>query len=447
MTAIVCLAVVPPAEAVFTSGRSLTIDASQVSGSGGSIASYPVAVQLTDKDLRTVGNGGKVTSANGYDIVFRAYDTATCGGPASCTLDHEVETYDGVAGSLVAWVSIPSLSQDTDTVFTMHYGDASIVAPTENPTGVWDGNFGGVWHLDEDPLAAPPQFIDSTSNPNDGTSSAPNPPLQLAGKLNGGSGFDLSNGRHVDVADHASLQLATNMTVLAWVSTTSMAIWARAIVTRWDDIGIAKNYYLGKVSDTAFNFDVDANTEGVSVGLGLIDDGAWHQVVGVADAGAGLLRLYVDGTQINTSPYDGTSEVGTSNIFIGESSDVPGQEWDGSIDEVRISSIPRSPDWIRTSYNNQSAPHPFYRPTVNLRSIGSNAANLHTGGTVSINAGSTTVTLTNPLAAFDSVGAVGPGDELDIAGEVFYIVNRVSDTEVTVDHAARPTISAKPSTR
>ena len=110
------------------------------------------------------------------------------------------------------------------------------------------------------------------------------------------------------------------MTVSAWVNTASVDIWARVVATRWTGGG-NKNYWLGKVNDTTFNFDIDNNTEGVSIAFGLINDGAWHHVVGVADVANSLLRLYVDGNQINTAPYDGTSEVGSSKFFIGESTD------------------------------------------------------------------------------------------------------------------------------
>ena len=36
------------------------------------------------------------------------------------------------------------------------------------------------------------------------------------------------------------------------------------------------------------------------------------------------------------------------------------REWDGTLDEARISNTPRSPDWLQTSYNNQSSPSTFY---------------------------------------------------------------------------------------
>jgi len=129
------LAFAPAADAAFSAGRKMTIDANQVGGSSGSLPDFPVLVNLTDNELKTTANGGRVTSSNGYDIIFRAYDSATCGGPSVCTLDHQIETYDGATGTLVAWVRIPSLSKGNDTVFYMHYGDSGIGGPTENPPG------------------------------------------------------------------------------------------------------------------------------------------------------------------------------------------------------------------------------------------------------------------------------------------------------------------------
>ena len=77
-------------------------------------------------------------------------------------------------------------------------------------------------------------------------------------------------------------------------------------------------------------------------------------------------------------------------------------------------------------------------PQVNLRSIGTNGATLDSGPDASITAGMTTVTFGASL-----LPNIGPGDKLDINGEIFYILSRVSDTEVTVQtsgggHASEP---------
>jgi len=71
----------------FTKHITITVGAGVV---GGPLTNFPVLVDVTNADLRTTP-GGSVQSVNGYDIVFRGQDTTTCGGPANCMLDHEVE--------------------------------------------------------------------------------------------------------------------------------------------------------------------------------------------------------------------------------------------------------------------------------------------------------------------------------------------------------------------
>jgi hypothetical protein len=61
--------------------------------------------------------------------------------------------------------------------------------------------------------------------------------------------------------------------------------------------------------------------------------------------------------QTGTASVDSIS--GTPNDFnIG--SDFASSYLNGALDEVRISNIARSADWIKTEYNNQKSPSTFY---------------------------------------------------------------------------------------
>lgn len=71
-----------------------------------------------------------------------------------------------------------------------------------------------------------------------------------------------------------------------------------------------------------------------------------------------------------------------------------------------------------------------------IRSIGTNAGNLHASGMASVPIGSTTVTFTSPLPAQTAVGAVGMGDVLVIQGETLFIASYDSPTQVTLQSAA-----------
>jgi hypothetical protein len=167
----------------------------------------------------------------------------------------------------------------------------------------------------------------------------------MAGQIGFGLGFDVATDRHVAVADDAALHLPASMTVSAWAATTSADAQSRVIVARWQSAG-NRNYWLGKLDAANLLFAVD-NTQAVFAPLGLVNDGAWHSVEGVADAANNLLRIYVDGIQRNTAAYSGTSQTGTTPLFIGASPDIGLQYWDGRIDEARVTSGARSADWIR----------------------------------------------------------------------------------------------------
>ena len=122
----------------------ITINSSQVSN--GPQTNFPFLFSTTSANLKYKDySGGRVQNANGYDIIFRAMDTTTCGGTAPCTLNHEIEKYVASTGEFVAWVKVPSITNGT--VLYVYYGNASITTSQEHKTGVWDSNYKGVWHL------------------------------------------------------------------------------------------------------------------------------------------------------------------------------------------------------------------------------------------------------------------------------------------------------------
>ncbi|MFW9893511.1 MAG: DUF2341 domain-containing protein, partial [Candidatus Thorarchaeota archaeon] len=307
---------------------------------------FPVLIDLYDTDLRFD------VKSNGDDIVFVK---------DGWILPHEIElfeqSYNSSHGHLIAWVRT-DLSASSDTVLSMYYGDPSSES-RENPNGVWDTSFAAVWHLSEDPAGT---VYDSTSNNNDGMG-LPNgsePTLQT-GKIYGCSEFygEATNDR-IEAPHSSSLVLSSDMLVEAWVRTSNTDGSSDAIVAKWGDVG-HRNYWLGKLDASTLAFYVD-NTQSVTASFSLVNDGYWHHVVGVANADTSEIFLYIDGIERGNAPYSGSTQTGTSVIQIGNNPGSVGfiQEWDGRIDEVRVSSSYRSLGWILTEFNNQNDPDSFY---------------------------------------------------------------------------------------
>jgi len=316
----------------------LTADADQVCGTAGTLTDYPILVSIANNpDLRTLANGGKVYSALGYDIIFRAADGQT-------QLKHEIETYDGVTGTLVAWVNIPTLAKGTDTPFFMYYGNCGIVLPSGDPQAVWNQDFVGVWHLHDD-------FEDSTGFENNGTNFGS---FNAPGIIADAQEFDgIDDAIVVPHDDSLELSDVGQVTVATWVrKNTAQAGWI-AMVQKSDR---SYNLQFDNGNEPAFTIH-DGTWNVASSGLTLNND-QWYHLVGTYDGTD--VKIYVDG--IESGPGNtagGISLADTFDLGIGENTDASGRTIDGRLDEVRISATARSADWICTSYNNQSDPGSF----------------------------------------------------------------------------------------
>ncbi|MFX0166726.1 MAG: DUF2341 domain-containing protein [Candidatus Hodarchaeota archaeon] len=247
----------PPNRAYFKYYKVITIDNAKVSGSGNH-KNYPVLISLFDSDLHDN------VQLNGEDIAF-SNDTAW--------LDHELELfkkdYNGTHAHLVTWVRIPSLSTSTDTKFYMYYSNSTMGA-RENPSGVWEGNFKGVWHLSEDPTGT---IYDSTSNNNDGTSQGVmTSGDQVDGQIDGSLDFD-GNDDNIRITDAASLDITSAITVEAWVNGTGN--WWNSKYQYRKKINITNNYGSTVVANTIVKFTADTATL-ISTGKLRTDEKDWR---------------------------------------------------------------------------------------------------------------------------------------------------------------------------
>ena len=116
------------------------------------LADFPVLVKLAEYD-ETEGTGitnfryGDCSKPNGGDLRFSDEN--------GHLLDHEIDTWDETGVSCV-WVKVPALSSATK--ITAYYGWR--FAPAVNSKAVWSNGYLGVWHLNE---SARP-LRDSTTN-------------------------------------------------------------------------------------------------------------------------------------------------------------------------------------------------------------------------------------------------------------------------------------------
>ena len=359
---IAAAAMVPTASAGWDYYRVIEIDHNKVNGTA-DLPSFPVLIDLSETWLEYKNEKGFVRESHGYDIVFTNADN-------SSLLDFEIEKYDGTAKTLVAWVRIPTLKHDENTSIRLWYGNND-TTDWSNPTGVWDTNYKGVWHLKES-CAAASCIKDSTSNDNDGTPCTGIPCTganitnlyTASGQIDGADAFDGTND-YINAGSHSSLDIQ-NFTISLWFKTSMVApLNYPVLIERTDGPYPNVNYwyiYFQTDGDIQCNMGSDEGSGSKCTSNMTYNDGNWHHVVWTRDGTS--TNLYMDGVVAGGAGKvaDGLTFDFTASDYVVVGADMESDDYyfDGEIDEVRISNSTRSGDWINTSHNNQNSPGTFY---------------------------------------------------------------------------------------
>lgn len=351
-----------PAFAGYSVSRSITVDHTKV---GGSLSNFPMEFSGTYSWLATTAHGGGVVSASGYDIVF--------GSSAGCPsiLNFERVVWSATSGTVEFHVSVPSLSSTTDTVIYICYGNSSVNTDQQNAAATWDANYKGVWHLSNGTVL---NMTDSTANGNNGTTSNA---TAGSGQIDGAGVFSGSGG--INMGQTASLQSpSTGLTISAWVYPSTLTQSGVSTILAQDysnprgspwwsyylsanDPSCAANAFAAAWATSSSQLNVFCSSQ--------YSIGQWYYLTFTFDGGAGI--VYVNGSSTGAQGAGGSIAYSNGSFDIG--SDLNNAStFTGSIDEVRVSNVVRSAQWISTEYANQSSPSTFY----SISDVGSAFANI-----------------------------------------------------------------------
>lgn len=335
--------------------KAITIDPLKVPSDQ---SDFPVLISVTDTDIAAAAQ------TDGDDILFTSSDGVT-------QLSHEIEKYVSGTGELVAWVKVPSVSGSVDTVLYVYYGNPT-VGNQEDPINVWDADFVGVWHLKEDPGPGGAGDIkDSTSNANHGTADASMTPGDLvAAQVGDGIEMDGSDDL-IDLLSPATLDNLGPLTISCWLNPATIvaAFFSHPVAKRLSAIQGRWTSELDDTSPEVNTYEFNLNFSGANLKRTSINNvisfDVWQHVVFTWDGSSSAVNvhIYKDGVELT---YQATVDGGGSrdddaaaSVFIGGRDDGSGN-FEGIIDEVRISKIVRTADWILTEFNNQDSPATFY---------------------------------------------------------------------------------------
>lgn len=331
---------------MYRCNRSIAIDHTKVSGSE-DLIDFPALISISDTFLKSTANGGDIENPNGYDIIFTSDVSGTN------QLDHEIASYNDTTGELLAWVKIPTVKYDEDTVFYIFYSDPDITESQENVADTWDV-YELIMHMNDDSTSS--TVIDSSVHTHNGvysdsidevsTSNVSDPD----GKILQALSFD-----GVDQKITASGTLSPDyITMSAWARSSS--------ITKQEIMNDAQdNWHIriaGQGSSPPTCIVRSGGVYAISQFPTTQTDGEWHLIAGTYDGTTAI--VYVDG--VAGTPNTDTSgplDPSPGDLYIGVHPVADQNPMNGSIDELRLATSAFTAGWIGTEFNNQDSPPTF----------------------------------------------------------------------------------------
>jgi hypothetical protein len=187
------------------------------------------------------------------------------------------------------------------------------------------------------------QVPDASGQGNTGTISSAT--WTTAGKFGAALSFNGSSS-WVTVADAASLDLTTGMTIEAWVNPSSGSGW-RSVVLKERAGGLAYALYSANNGSRPAGY-VHTSTDIGASGTSAVPFNVWTHLALTYDGAT--IRLFVNGVQVGSRAAAGAAVVTSGALRIGGNS-VWGEYFKGKIDEVRIYNRALTAAQIQTDMN------------------------------------------------------------------------------------------------
>lgn len=323
------------------------------------------------KQLATAANGGFLEdSTNGFDFII------TSDSGAMTPLNYETVFHTLTTGDAELWVLLPSISSTVDLTIYLFYGNASVTTDQSNPTAVWDSDYLAVHHFPATSGFYTTTIPDSTTaNPlSVNTSPILFPTLAIPAVIGGGA--DLNNGGigcgacgftnegpYTNFPPNAS---PAPFTMEGWFNTNGVNTSGSNAYCFGANITDGDRWSLGWDGPN-LRWIVESRNRGIKFANEL---SGWHRIVSVLPSGQNSLlgsKVYIDGVSQTLTDIAG-GNLATHpdyaahgyNAGLGCGFGSPYGQYLGLMDELRLSKIERSQDWITTDYNNQSNVKTFW---------------------------------------------------------------------------------------
>ncbi len=318
----------------------------------GSVTNFPLLVRLTQSNFDFTQ-----AKPDGSDVRFTANDPA-----ANATeLTFKIERWDNVNKLAEVWVKVPQILGNNNTqAIKMYWGNSGTLPPAPTaPVFTSADGYAGVWHLSENPGSTAGGYKDAVGS-NNGTGN--NGTSSVGGDIGNGVNFTSTSNQSITIPNAASAGAPStfhptgSLTVEAWINASSQGQYKRFVgkgftsaTNPWDEYDIqfsgASNTFAFVISMGSTQYAVTSTTA--------TSTGQWYHVVGTYDQSN--MRIYVNGSQECSVARTGTISDYGQGLTFGKYQNDNNSNFNGKLDEVRISFTARSSDWIALCYMNQRA--------------------------------------------------------------------------------------------
>jgi autotransporter-associated beta strand protein len=276
--------------------------------------------------------------SDGRDIRFAAAN--------GMALAYQIEQWDAPTGTAAIWVKIPTINGNATQEIKMYWGNTG-VASESNGAAVFNAEnaYASVLHMNETGTVT--DSVGTVTASDNGTT-------QTTGMIGKARNFTAGKGIFCGNAITNLPQGNSAHSTQAWFRSSAV----NCDIVDWGVEGGGYNKVQIRIISPPRIY-IDGNGASVTGSIAL-NQTQWHHVVHTYTPG-GMTRIYVDGQPDSSQGVSMTLPT-TSRMWIGGWYDA--YRYVGDIDEVRVSKVARSANWIKLEYENQQPQQTLVGPPV-----------------------------------------------------------------------------------
>lgn len=329
----------------------------------GNVLGFPVLIRLSGNNFNF-----KEARADGSDLRFTKSDNTL--------LPFEIERWDSVAQQAEIWVKVDTVYGNDSSHFVVMYWGEPAASMAINHANVFDtvNGFKGVWHLAEEApgVGTKGLYKDATglNNGDDYISST-----DRTGIIGYGHAFNGIDD-YIPVNSPVTAFIKGEISISLWVDIKDSG---GTILSKLDTNKIwskgESSLYFGNGTDTFGTPGSNGNrpsfveyTNSYAIASQPVTPGNWHYLAFTwkyKGDSTGTSRYFIDGAEVSLSQDSVTVRVNESTnatVRIGQPNNNESFAYfKGLMDELEISSVARSADWIKLSYMNQRIENVFVK--------------------------------------------------------------------------------------